>query len=66
MAIGWLVIFGLILLGIFWFIRGNMHPNGTKGEHHNNPTYTTYRTKGVVILIATTIAIYILHSRDTI
>lgn len=66
MAIGWLVIFGLILLGIFWFIRGNMHPQGTRGIHHNYPRYTNYRTKGVIILIATTIAIYILHSRDAI
>ena len=45
----WLLVFGLLLLGIFWYIRGNMDPHGT-AQHPNNKECRDYRTKGFLIL----------------
>lgn len=47
----WLIVFGLLVLGIFWFLRGNLHPNGYAGPHNNDETYKNYRKYGLIILL---------------
>ena len=39
--------FLVLLLGIFWYLRGNMDPRGT--SRHSNKQNKDYRTKGLVI-----------------
>lgn len=40
----WLIVFALLLLGIFWYLRGNMHDGNVSDIEKN------YKSKGIIIL----------------
>jgi hypothetical protein len=60
----WLLVFCLLFLGIFWYLRGNMHPKGTTGPHHHEYEYKNYRLKGLVVLSIAFVLAYWLYTKE--
>ncbi len=54
----WLIIFGLLLSGIFLYLRGNMNPKGKSHDPEN------YRTLGLIILFIAIGLVYWLYTQE--
>lgn len=63
-AVVWLIVFALLILGIFLYLRGNLHPAGTRGPHHHQQEYNFYRTMGVIILIVAFLLTWWLYTQE--
>ncbi len=59
----WLIVFGLLLLGIFLYLRGNMDPDG-KSHDPENKEYRNYRNWGLGILFIAIGLAYWLYSQE--
>ncbi len=60
----WLLVFGLLFLGIFLYLRGNLHPKGTKGPHHQQQEYKRYRTGGLIVLTVAVMLTWWLYTQE--
>jgi cbb3-type cytochrome oxidase subunit 3 len=60
----WLLVFGLLFLGIFLYLRGNLHPDGTKGPYHHQQEYKRYRTIGLIVLTIAFMLTWWLYTKE--
>ena len=60
----WLLVFGLLFLGIFLYLRGNLHPKGTTGPHHHQEQYKRYRTRGFIVLAVSFMLTWWLYNQE--
>lgn len=60
-ALVWLIVFALLMSGIFLFLRGNMHPDGIDVDDNK---CKDYKNTGLVLLIGAFVLVCWLYTQE--
>lgn len=60
-ALVWLIVFALLMSGIFLFLRGNMHPDGIDVDDNK---CKNYKNTGLILLFGAFVLVYWLYTQE--